>query len=100
MKIKLSELNNASVIILDSYDFLKVKIDKTNGIVTELIHTGEETNRDVTQEVLKAESNYTIGDMVIDSPYTLGMVIAKLLKNEVNQKCMCMLNAFDEVRLK
>ena len=28
MKTKLSELNNASVIILDAGDFLKIRIDK------------------------------------------------------------------------
>ena len=97
MKTKLSELNNASVIILDAGDFLKIRIDKNENKIIELICNGKEINRDMTKNALDIESNYTLGDMVVDTPYTLGMVTAKLLKGAVNNKCKKILNAFDEI---
>ena len=69
MKYTLSELNNASTIILDAKGFLKIKIDKKEGIITEVSKIGKESNIDVTQEVLDIESNYSIGDIVVDTPY-------------------------------
>ena len=99
MKTQISDLNNASVIILDAGDFLKIRIDKAENKVTELIHTGSETNRDMTNSVLNEESNYSIGDIVVNTPYTLGMVVAKLLKGTVNGKCKKVLNVFDEIIL-
>lgn len=99
MKTQISDLNNASVIILDAGDFLKIRIDKTENKVTELIHTGSGANRDMTDSVLNEESNYSIGDMVVNTPYTLGMVVAKLLKGTANGKCKKVLNVFDEIIL-
>lgn len=99
MKTQISDLNNASIIILDAGDFLKIKVDKTENKVIELIHTGSETNRDMTEDVLNEESNYSIGDMVVNTPYTLGMVAAKLLKGTVNGKCIKVLNVFDNIIL-
>lgn len=100
MKIKNSDLNNASVIILDAGNFLKIKVDKVENKVTELIHTGIETNKDVTKEVLIAESKYTIGDMVVGTPYTLGMVVAKLLNNTADLQCKkTLLHIFDKIKI-
>ena len=99
MKYTLSELNNASTIILDAKGFLKIKIDKKEGIITEVSKMGKESNIDVTQEILDIESNYSIGDIVVDTPYSLGMVVAKLFKGNANNKCKKALNIFDEIIL-
>lgn len=40
MKTQISDLNNASIIILDAGDFLKIKVDKVENKVIELIRTG------------------------------------------------------------
>lgn len=99
MKTQISDINNASIIILDAGDFLKIKVDKVENKVIELIRTGSETNRDMTEDVINEELNYSIGDMVVNTPYTLGMVAAKLLKGTANGKCKKVLNVFDEIIL-
>ena len=53
----------------------------------------------MTEDVINEELNYSIGDMVVNTPYTLGMVAAKLLKGTANGKCKKVLNVFDEIIL-
>lgn len=43
------------------------------------------------------EKDYTIGDMVIGTPYKLGVVMSKILNNRTDKKCMHFINEFDVV---
>lgn len=97
MKPSLSDINNSSIIILDAGKILTIKINKIQNSVTQLFWMGEEVNKDITNELISVESQYTIGNMTVDTPYTMGMVIAKLLRGEANKKCIKMLNVFDKI---
>ena len=57
-------------------------------------------NKDVTNSCIKEASQYTIGDMVCDTPYNLGVVATKLLNNTADAKCKKFLSGvFNEIIL-
>lgn len=37
-------------------------------------------------------NEYTIGDIVVDTPYKGGMVMAKILQNKADNKCLKYIN--------
>ena len=41
------------------------------------------------------EKEYTIGDMVIETPYKGGIVMSKLLNNRLDRRCMKFINMFN-----
>lgn len=96
-EVTIGILNNASIIILDSKDFLSIKIDKTLGIVTESIIMGRESGRDITEEVLSTDVRYAAYNTDTGGSYTLGLVIKKLLRSEADSKCKSFIKLFDRV---
>ena len=88
MKIKIKDINNANKITI-TFEFFrehKIVIDKNQNLI-------EENGVDITQECLKILNEYTIGDIVVESPYKGGMVLALILQGKANGKCLKYLKA-------
>lgn len=99
MNYTVSKLNKASVITLDAKDFLKIKIDKKSGEIIEVFRFGKKENRDITKEILAIDTKYTVGNKIMRTPYTLGVVLKKLFNGDVNNKCKKALKIFDNIIL-
>ena len=89
MKIKrIKDINNAKKIYF-SIELIK----KFDIVIDKALNKIYENNTDITQECLNIMNEYTIGDMVIDSPYKGGMVMAKILYGKADKKCLQYLNS-------
>lgn len=86
--MKIKELNDAKRISfsIEIGRKFEIVIDKESNKIFE-------NNTDVTQECLDVMSQYTIGDIVIGSPYKGGMVVAKILQGNADRKCLQYLNS-------
>lgn len=89
------------MIILESSDFIKIKIDKGEHKITEISRLEKNTNRDVTKDCIKEELKYTTGGVKQCTPYTLGAIMSKLLNNTPDLQCRnSLLHTFDKIILK
>lgn len=87
--MKISELDVAKKITIDE-GFLNIVIDKINHKI--LYTQKSKDTEDITQKCEQMEKEYTIGDIVVDTPYKLGQVCSKVLNNRIDRKCINWLN--------
>ena len=92
--MKISRLNNAKIIILDN-QFCHIIIDKINHNIIQTRQWNDMVNEDVTEECEQMESEYTVGDMVIETPYKGGIVMSKLLNNRTDGRCLNFIDIFN-----
>ena len=52
-------------------------------------------HQDFTEKCEKMEKEYTIGDMVIETPYKGGVIMSKLLNNRIDERAMKFVNLFN-----
>ena len=90
----IERLNDAKVIILNN-NFCTVVVDKEKHSIVQTRKLNKEMNEDITEICEQMESKYTIGDMVVETPYTGGMIMSKLLNNCVDRRCMKFINNFN-----
>lgn len=95
----IKDINQASVLIFDSDDFCRVKVDKKERRIYRLKFFEEDKIEDITDEIYEIASRYTIGDIVIDAPYTLGVFLARVLNGVTNRKCINWLKLWDSITL-
>lgn len=93
------EINQAKVITFDSGDFYRVKVDKIEKKIYRLKFCEEDEIKDITDEIYEIASRYTIGDIVIDAPYTLGVFLARVLDGVTNRKCISWIKLWDSIIL-
>lgn len=86
--MKIKELNDAKRISFSIEIIRKFEI-----VIDKELNKIFENNIDITQECLDIMNEYTIGDMVVDTPYKGGMVMAKILQGKANRKCKKYLNS-------
>lgn len=91
--MKISDINNASKIILDS-NLFQLVIDKIEHKIIQTRRLNKEINEDLTRQCEQKECS--IRDIVIDNPYTMEgeMIMAKILNNRADKKCMKFINQF------
>ena len=92
--MKVSDINKASIIILD-HKFGHFVVDKTEH---QILHTRQHDFimcRDCTKECEKMESNYMIKDLFNRIPYKGGIVMSKLLNNRTDIRCINYIDIFD-----
>lgn len=92
--MKISRLNNAKIIILDN-QFCHIIIDKINHNIIQTRQWNDMVNEDVTEECEQMEREYTVGDMVIETPYKGGIVMSKLLNNRTDGRCLNFIDIFN-----
>lgn len=92
--MKIAKLNDAKTIILNN-EFYNIVINKENHSIIHVRQWNEEINKDVTETCEQMERNYTIGDMVIETPYKGGVVMSKLLNNRIDKQCIEFINMFN-----
>ena len=92
MRMTMKDINDANEVIITLFNKKIYRIDKKSQKIYE-------NDNDVTDLCLQLESKYTIGDMVIDSPYTFGMMMARVMKNQTDRKCLRFLKEFHDLRL-
>ena len=68
-------------------DFLGIIVDKKDHLIITTNKMGEEVWDDDTEACKNIFNSYTIGDMVIDAPYKVGMIMWKILNNTADFKC-------------
>lgn len=92
--MEISDINNASKIILDNSLFQLV-IDKNEHKIIQTRRLNKQINKDLTKKC--EQRKYSIGDIVIGTPpYTMTgeMIMAKILNNRADKKCMKFINQF------
>lgn len=95
----IKDINLAKVITFDSGDFYQVKVDKNEKKVYRLRRCDNKEIQDITDVIIDSASKYTIGDIVIDAPYTMGVFLARVLDGCVNRKCINWLKVWDAVTI-
>lgn len=85
--IKISELNNANIVTIDSELFC-ITINKINHTIIQTKQLEKDFYRNATIDCEKMEKDYTIGDIVVGTPYSFGMVCSKILNNRADKKCV------------
>lgn len=93
MRLSKIKLNEARTISLEN-EFWSIIVNKNNHTIIQTKQCDEDICKDVTEECEQMERNYTIGDMVIEKPYKLGMVMSKLLNNRIDKRCISSLCYF------
>lgn len=94
----LKEINYANTIIFDGGDYFKVKIDKVEHKIYQL-YSKKACEKETTEEIEAVASKYTIGDIVINTPYNMGVFLNKVLNSEVDRKCIDWLKVWDSIVL-
>lgn len=94
----LKEINYANTIIFDGGDYFKVKIDKVEHKIYQ-IYSKKACEKETTEEIEAVASKYTIGDIVINTPYNMGVFLNKVLNSEVDRKCIGWLKVWDSIVL-
>lgn len=92
--MKMTKLNEAKIIILNN-ELCNIIIDKEKHNIIQTRQWNKEVNEDTTEICEQMEKEYTIGDMVIETPYKGGIVMSKLLNNRLNRQCMKFINMFN-----
>ena len=87
MKIKIKDINDAKKICFSIEIFKKSDI-----VIDKVLNKIFENNVDITQECIDIMNEYTIEDIAVDAPYKGGMVMAKILQNKADSKCLKFLN--------
>ena len=87
MKIKIKDINDAKKICF-SIEIVK----KSDIVIDKVLNKIFENNVDITQECIDIMNEYTIEDIAVDAPYKGGMVMAKILQNKADSKCLKFLN--------
>lgn len=87
MKIKIKDINDAKKICF-SIEIVK----KSDIVIDKVLNKIFENNVDITQECIDIMNEYTIEDIAVDTPYKGGMVMAKILQNKADSKCLKFLN--------
>ena len=98
-RCSVKDMNLAHTIIFDSGDFFKIKIDKKDGRIYQIMFCGNDENVDITKDVEAIASKYTIGDMVVDRPYSIGKFLFHALHGTVNNKCIRLFKLWDSMIL-
>ena len=92
--MRISKLNKAEIISLDN-EMCHIAINKIDHTIIQTRQWDNDICQELTEECEKMESEYTIGDMVIETPYKGGIVMSKLLNNRTDKKCMNFINLFN-----
>lgn len=92
--MRMANLNDAKIIILDN-GFCNMVVDKEKHNIVLTRQWNKEVNKDVTEMCEQMEREYTISDMVIETPYKSGVVMSKLLNNRIDRRCMEFINIFN-----
>lgn len=92
--MRMVNLNDAKIIILDN-GFCNIVVDKEKHNIVLTRQWNKEVNKDVTGMCEQMEREYTICDMLIETPYKSGVVMSKLLNNRIDRRCMEFINIFN-----
>lgn len=92
--MRISKLNKAKIISLDN-EICHIVINKINHTITQTRHWNNDMHQDFTEKCEKMEKEYTIGDMVIETPYKGGVIMSKLLNNRIDERAMKFVNLFN-----
>lgn len=91
--MRISELMEAKIISLNN-EICHIIINKVNHTIIQVRQWNDDMYQDCTEMCEKMEDEYTIGDMVVETPYKTGMIMSKLLNNRIDDKCMSFINLF------
>ena len=91
--MRISKLNKTQIISLDN-EICHIIINKIDHTIIQTRQWDNDIHQDVTEKCEKAESEYTIGDMVIETPYKGGVVMSKILNNRIDKRCMKFMDLF------
>ena len=84
--MRIKELNAAKRISLNNL-FWSIIIDKTKGTIIQTRQCETAIYNDVTKQCEAAENAYTLGDIVVETPYTGSIVMSKILHNSIDKRC-------------
>lgn len=98
MEYNLKEINYANTIIFDGGDYFRVKIDKIEHKIYQL-YSKKACEIEITKEIGEVAQKYTIGDIVINTPYNMAVFLNKVLNSQVNRKCTGWLKVWDSIVL-
>lgn len=92
--MRISKLNKAEIISLDN-EMCHIVINKIDHTIIQTRQWDNDIYQDFTEKCEKMESEYSIGDMVIETPYKGGVVMSKLLNNRTDERAMKFVNLFN-----
>lgn len=92
--MKISELNNANKITINSFLFCIV-IDKKKHTIVQTRQMDKKVYIDKTDKCEKDENEYNIENKIQVASLSLGTICSKVLNNRVDDRCMKWLNEFD-----
>lgn len=91
----IKEINSAKIVLLDSQDFLKIKIDKSENKIYQLCKFDKEKVEDLTEIIEKSYNSY----LAVDGIDNLGLFINRVLRGTVNNEYFKYIKLWDTITL-
>ena len=92
--MEMARFNIAKIIILDN-EFCNIVINKEKHSIIHVRQCDKEINEDVTELCEQMEKEYTIDSIVTEVPYKGGVVMSKLLNNNIDKQCISFIDNFN-----